>query len=280
MEEKTKIKYTYNQLFRRNVGIFSKKQQQKIRKLKIAIAGGGGGLGGVMAYNLARVGIKEIRLIDPDIFEPSNINRQFGAYIDTIGQYKVEAIKNELLRINPYLRVKIWSTKLDKSNIGDFLRGIDGVIDSIDFFELESANYLYREARKRKLWVFTCQGAINIISVVSFNQGGITFEEMVTENGKLSLRKAILTMFPILPKGATEGILNKVIKGARKRKNRGYHIPSYALLPPFGGALVTEEIIKALIKDTAPIAEAPNLFLVDLESMKTFLFKNGKLKKN
>lgn len=278
--KKTKmiLKYTYNKLFQRNIGIFTKEEQKKIKKLKVAIAGGGGGLGSPMAYNIARLGVEEIRLADPDIFEPSNINRQFGAYIDTIGQYKVKAIKNELLRINPCLVVKIWNTKIDKLNIAEFLNGVDAVIDGIDFFELEAANFLYKEAFKRKLWVFTCQGACNIISFIAFNPSGITFEKMVSENNRLNLKKTIIKMFPILPKGVTSKIIDKIVKDATKKNS--YSIPSYVVLPPIGGAFVTEELIKVLIRNILPLAEAPNLFLIDLEQMKIFFFKDGKIQNN
>jgi tRNA A37 threonylcarbamoyladenosine dehydratase len=268
-------KIRYSELFKRNREFFSKEEFKRLKNLKIAIAGTGG-LGGPVAYNLARLGIKEIRLADPDLFSPLNISSQFGAYIDTIGKYKAEAIKNELLRINPYLTIKVWNTKVNTSNIDEFLDGVDGVIDGIDFFHLEEASILYKESRKRNLWVFTCQGAINIISFIAFNpKGYITFEGMVNENGCPSLKKAIYTMFPILPKGATAEIIEKITKEAKKRKE--CHIPSYAVLPPIGGALVTEELLRVLVRKIPPIAEAPALLVFDLEKMKTFLFKNGKL---
>jgi molybdopterin/thiamine biosynthesis adenylyltransferase len=270
-----KMQYPYNELFKRNREFFSKEEFKRLKNLKIAIAGAGG-LGGPVAYNLARLGIKEIRLADHDFFSPVNISSQFGAYVDTIGKYKAEAIKKELLRINPYLTIKVWNTKVNISNIDEFLEGVDGVVDGIDFFHLDEANLLYREAKKRKLWVFTSQAAINIMSFIAFNPNSyITFEEMVSENGKLNLKKAIYTMFPILPKGATSEIIEKIVKKAEKCKE--YHIPSYAVLPPIGGALVTEELLRVLVRKISPIAEAPNLFIFDLEKMKIFLFKNGKI---
>lgn len=267
-----KLKFSYEEMFQKNIGAFTKEEASRIRNLKVAIAGAGG-LGGPLSYILARLGVGEVRLADPDIFDVTNINRQFGAYIDTVGQYKTEAIKNELLRINPYLVIKNWNVAINRSNIKEFLDGADVVIDGIDFFELEAENLLHKEAFKRKLWIFTCQGAGNIISYLTFNPNGVTLEKMISENGKLSLRKAIAKMFPILPREATSEIIDEVVSGI------GDHIPSYSVLPPIGGALVAEEMIKVLIRKKTPAAEAPDLFLIDLEKMNIIFYKNGRIQK-
>ncbi|EKD94415.1 MAG: hypothetical protein ACD_26C00062G0002 [uncultured bacterium] len=267
-------KISYNKLFSRNVGIFSKKQLKKIKKISVAIAGAGG-LGGPVVYNLARLGVRKIAIADPEKFDASNINRQFGAYVDTIGQYKVDAIKNEILRINPYMDVKVWRSKIDQSNIDNFLDGADVVVDGIDFFNLKDAVLLYREAKKRKLWVFTCQGANNIISFTNFNPNGIQFEELVSTKEELDLKKAILSMFPVLPDGSSMKTINTIIK--RTKKKGEFHIPSYVVLAPIGGALVTEELIKVCIMGTRPTVEAPDLYFIDIKSMAITFFRDGKI---
>ena len=60
------VSYSYEDLFQRNIGVFTAEEQERIRGLVVAIAGAGG-LGGPVAYNLARLGVGEIRLADPEV---------------------------------------------------------------------------------------------------------------------------------------------------------------------------------------------------------------------
>ena len=68
------------------------KEQQQASQEKLAHSvvgvGGAGGLGSYLAVQLARVGVKHIKIGDPDHFEESNINRQLGAGVNTIGKNK------------------------------------------------------------------------------------------------------------------------------------------------------------------------------------------------
>lgn len=252
--------YTYEQLFERNNGVFNNEEINKIKSLKVGIVGAGG-LGGPVAYTLARLGVGEIRIIDPEKFEASNINRQYGAYIDTIGQYKAKVIERELLRINPYLVVKAWGEALTPQNLNEFIEGVNVIVDAIDFFAIEIERLLYKEAVKRNLWCHTSQAAGNICTFTSFNPQGMTFDEMFLEDGNVKLEKIIKALFPILPDQATPQLLQEIIDGKQ------LHISSHATPPPIGGSLVVEDIIRVNIKNQKPIAEAPNLYIFDLNKM-------------
>lgn len=258
--------YTYEEIFQRNIGVFTPEEQEKIKNLKIAIAGAGG-LGGPVAYYLARLGVGELRLADPEKFDETNINRQFGAYIDTVGQFKAEAIKNELLRINPHLVAKSWNEGIDGGNIDEFLDGADAVVDGIDFFSLNDANTLYKEAFKRDLWVFTSQAAKEILSFIIYNPAkGVTFEDMVCKDGQLDLMKAIQSFFPILPSGIKQSDIDGLVKSG------AVHISSHATPPNIGGGLLVEEMIKVLVKGIEPTITAPGLFVFNLEKLHTTVF--------
>lgn len=107
---------SYYDLFERNMGVFTQKDQERIREAKIMIIGVGG-MGGTVAVLLARTGFTKFYLIDPETYELSNMNRQIGCFIDTIGKYKVEVIKNDILRINPEAQVIGDSKKLSLPEI-------------------------------------------------------------------------------------------------------------------------------------------------------------------
>lgn len=259
--------YTYEQLFTRNRGVFSDDEINRIRSLSVAIVGAGG-LGGPVAYTLARLGVGEIRMIDPEKFEESNINRQFGAYIDTIGQYKVNAIERELLRINPSLIVKSWSEPLTKKNIDNFIEGADVIVDAIDFFAFDIERLVYQKAVEKNIWCHTGQAASNIFTFTSFNPQGVTFDNMFVEKGEVKLEKLISGFFPILPKGATPEVLQEIIKGKQ------LHISSHATPPPIGGSLVVEQIIRVNIRMQRPIVEAPSLYIFDLNEVKILYYNS------
>ena len=73
---------------------------EKLASARVAIFGVGG-VGGYVAEELARSGIGSFDLIDSDIISTSNINRQIIATVKTVGQYKVDVMKERILDINP-----------------------------------------------------------------------------------------------------------------------------------------------------------------------------------
>lgn len=98
--------------------------------MKIGIAGAGG-LGSNVAVNLVRSGITEIKIADFDTIEQSNLNRQFY-FKDQIGQTKVNALFENLKRINPELKLQIIQRKLDSENIGDIFSDCDIIVEAFD----------------------------------------------------------------------------------------------------------------------------------------------------
>ncbi|MDF5831610.1 ThiF family adenylyltransferase [Pseudomonas syringae] len=70
-------------------------------KLSNAVVGvaGAGGIGGAVALGLARLGVRHIKIADPDSFEISNINRQFGASVETVGRNKALVVAELVHRL-------------------------------------------------------------------------------------------------------------------------------------------------------------------------------------
>ena len=103
---------------------------QKIRKSVVGIAGVGG-LGSAVAIALARIGIGTLILVDFDIVEPSNLNRQ-QYFVDQIGMLKVEALRDNLAKINPYVTIKIFPEKIDHNNVERLLGEAQVVVEAFD----------------------------------------------------------------------------------------------------------------------------------------------------
>lgn len=102
----------------------------QIRAVKVGIAGAGG-LGSNCAVNLVRSGINKLIIVDYDRVEASNINRQYY-FLDQIGKPKVEALRENLLRINPDLELTAIQAKIDITNVRDLLAGCGVIVEAFD----------------------------------------------------------------------------------------------------------------------------------------------------
>lgn len=110
-------------------------EQQKILFNSMAAVAGCGGLGGYITEELARIGIGHITVIDPDVFEEHNLNRQLFSSIDLLGRLKTEVAAERIHDINPAVEVKSVSAAFSKENGRDLLKGADIVIDALDSIE-------------------------------------------------------------------------------------------------------------------------------------------------
>ncbi len=108
-------------------------------KLKQAVVGiaGVGGLGSVVAVALARAGIGRLVIADFDVVEPSNLNRQ-QYFVDQIGQFKVDALADNLRRINPYVAVDAHRVLLGPDNIPDFFAPCPIVVEAFDRADMKA----------------------------------------------------------------------------------------------------------------------------------------------
>lgn len=103
---------------------------QKIKKSVVGIAGLGG-LGSAIAVALARVGVGRLILVDFDVVEPSNLNRQ-QYFVHQIGMPKVEALQKNIAAINPYVRVQTYQEKLDRNNGERIFQEAEVVVEAFD----------------------------------------------------------------------------------------------------------------------------------------------------
>ena len=110
------------------------KIHEKLKKGRVAIAGAGG-LGSNIAISLARIGVGYIKVIDFDIVEPSNLNRQ-QYFINQIGMKKVHALKENIKQINPFINFEAIDDLVTENNIQELFDNVDIVIEAFD-----NANY-------------------------------------------------------------------------------------------------------------------------------------------
>lgn len=108
--------------------------QEKLKASKILMVGAGG-LGSPSALYLAASGVGEITILDPDVVDVSNLQRQVLHDTSSIGVPKVESAKKRMLEINPFVKVNAIQDKLTNANVRELIRECDVVVDGTDNFE-------------------------------------------------------------------------------------------------------------------------------------------------
>ncbi|MGD9160645.1 MAG: HesA/MoeB/ThiF family protein [Desulfobacteraceae bacterium] len=115
----------------RNLSSITIDEQLELLESRIGIIGAGG-LGGQIIVLLARLGIGNLAVIDHDVFDETNLNRQALSAIDVIGKSKAETAKVAISKINPAVNVTAFQTRLDSSNAKNILTDSDVIVDALD----------------------------------------------------------------------------------------------------------------------------------------------------
>ncbi len=108
--------------------------QQKLLDGKV-LSLGAGGLGSPALLYLAAAGVGTIGIVDSDVVEESNLQRQVIHSTATIGQLKAESAREFINKLNPDVRVNVHAVRLDASNVRDIISGYDVIIDGSDNFD-------------------------------------------------------------------------------------------------------------------------------------------------
>ena len=121
--------YPYRYL--RNMETISIEEQLKLSKSRVAVVGAGG-LGGNVILLLARLGIGQLVVVDYDVFDETNLNRQALSNVNSLGKSKSGEAVELVGSINPGVEVLPYQVKLNTSNAFEILAGSDVVVDALD----------------------------------------------------------------------------------------------------------------------------------------------------
>lgn len=168
--------FNYQDAFARNIGWFTEQEQETLRNKRVAIAGLGG-VGGSHLITLARSGIGRFTISDLDSFEIANFNRQYGATMSTLHQYKAEVMRRACLDINPETQITVFEQGVTETNLDEFLRDVDLYIDSLDFFALEIRRKVFARCYELGIPAITAAPMGMGTAVLVFLPGRMSFEE-------------------------------------------------------------------------------------------------------
>ncbi len=153
--------------------------QQKLLGAKVLLLGAGG-LGSPAALYLAAAGVGTIGIIDMDVVDASNLQRQILHNLDRIGERKVDSAKKTLTLLNPDVNVVTYDVRLDATNIEEIISGFDLVVDGADNFPVR---YMLNDASV-KLGIPVVHGSIFRFEghVTVFDpKNGPTYRDMLPE---------------------------------------------------------------------------------------------------
>lgn len=199
-----------------------------------------GGVGGGVIEGLVRTGVDSFILVDDDVVEETNLNRQIIATTDTIGIKKTDAAKARILSINPSANIVAIDT-FYKDGV-EIFDGADYVVDCID--TVTSKVSLILNSIDRGIPVISSMGTGNKSDVTALRVGDIS------ETSVCPLARAVRKS--LRDKGITEGV--KVVYSTEPPKklvassSDGRHSPASAIFVPFtAGLLIAETVIEQLL---------------------------------
>lgn len=153
-------------IFKRLSGLLCEKQFSNLCNSHVLIVGVGG-VGGYVAEFLARSGVGALSIIDHDVVEESNINRQVVALNSTIGKPKVEVMKNRILDINPDCRVFSVAQRFSEENADQILSiDYDFVVDCID--DVPNKCLLIERCLNKRMKIISSMGAGRRFNLMNF----------------------------------------------------------------------------------------------------------------
>lgn len=214
----------------------------KLSKSCIAIFGIGG-VGSYAAESLARTGIGKLVLIDYDIIDITNINRQIHANFQTIGMLKVEAMRIRLMEINPNIEIISINTKYSAETRDDFcFNDYDYIVDAIDM--VSSKVDLVKNAKKWGIPIISSMGAGNKLNPTEFLVSDIYKTKIcpLARAMRHELRKAGITDLKVVY-SQEEPIKIEHSNNSNKKLTPG----SVSFVPPVVGLIIASEVVKDLI---------------------------------
>lgn len=244
--------------FSRTELLFGKEAMERLEKSRVAVFGIGG-VGGYTVEALARSGVGAIDLIDDDKVCLTNINRQIIATRKTVGQYKVDVMKERILEINPDCKVEIHKCFYlpENKDIFDFSQ-YSYVVDAVD--TVTAKIQLVMEAKEKSVPVISSMGAGNKLNPAEFEVADIyktsvcplakVMRRELKKRGVEKLKVVYSREKPVRPieDMAISCRTNCICPpGAKHKCTERRDIPgSTAFVPSVVGLIIASEVIKDL----------------------------------
>ena len=242
--------------FSRTELAFGPEGLEKMKNSTVVVLGVGG-VGSMAAEALARTGIGRIILIDKDVVDITNVNRQIHALTTTVGQPKADLMRDRIKLINPEcdaIALRMFYTEETYEQV--FAYDIDYVLDASDTIIYKV--HVIKECLKRNIPIISSMGAANKMDPSRFKVADIskTHTDPIarvvrTKLRKDGIKKGVKVVFsdedPIKPR---EDVTQKIVPENAPEIRKAKQPPaSNAFVPPVAGLIMVGEIVKDLLAD-------------------------------
>lgn len=218
--------------------------QEKLTKTCVAVFGLGG-VGSFTAEALARAGVGKLVLVDKDIVDETNINRQLYALSSTIGKSKVDVARERIKDINENIEVETYKLFFNEETKDEIsLSGVDYIVDAIDTVTAKLA--LIELAKEKGIKIISSMGTGNKLDPTRFEIDDITKTSVcpLAKVMRKELKKRGIESLKVLYSKEEP----KKLTGETLRENGKQTAGSISFVPSVAGLILAGEVIKDLIK--------------------------------
>lgn len=231
----------------RTVLLLGEEKVEKLKKSNVLIVGLGG-VGAYAAEMIIRAGIGKMTIVDGDIVNATNRNRQLPALISNEGHYKADKMAERLLDINPELNLTVIKEFVKDQRIEDILKvGFDYVVDAID--TLSPKTFLIVNCVKNEIPVVSSMGAggkfdttLIEISDISKSYNCNLARTLRKRLHKHGIRKGVKVVF------SPENIDKEAVE-LEESENKKSNVGTISYMPPAFGVNCASVVIRDLIKN-------------------------------
>jgi molybdopterin-synthase adenylyltransferase len=134
--------------YTRQMQMIGEEGQERLKAASVLVAGAGG-LGTVISLYLAAAGVGRLRIIDCDVVDTSNLNRQILHWNKDVGRPKTASIREKLTALNPLIRIEADPSRIGEENVGKLAQDCDLIVDAMD--NIPTRYFLNRTAINRMI---------------------------------------------------------------------------------------------------------------------------------
>ena len=233
--------YKNNQFTRTELAL-GKEGLEKIKNSKIVLFGLGG-VGSYIAEALARIGVQNLIIVDGDVVDITNINRQLIANMETIGRNKAELVKERINLINPFANVVAISKFVKSESDIDFVDGtVDYVIDAIDDFDAKIM--IIKKSKELGLNLISSMGTAKRLHGEMFKITDISKTSVCPLAKKIrkELNRLKISKVKVLYSDENPVEIHEI------DGYEGKSLGSVSFVPPVAGMLIAGEVVRDLLK--------------------------------
>ncbi len=205
-------------------------------KNKVILVLGIGGVGSYTVETLIRNPIKKIIIVDSDIIDISNLNRQLFTNQNNIGLKKVDELEKRIKSINPFIQIKKIDKFIDENNINLlFEEQVDYIVDACD--SIKTKQKLIKECIKRKIKFISCMGTAKKLDPTKLEITDIrktSYDPIAKKIRKMIKEENIKNKIPVVCSNEKPKQINK--------------LGSISYVPSVAGIYITSYIINDIIK--------------------------------